>query len=98
MLRRLLLAATFLGAFTFAGVGVTDTAEAWRRWDRPYVTYYSVPRSYYYDDFYYGGYAPYRTYYYGPRVYRPYYGNYYYPGPGYYSYRPRSYVAFSVGF
>lgn len=94
MLRRLLLGLTFATAFTFAGVGVTDTAEAWRRGGRPYVTYYSrPPRAYYY-----GGYRPYRSYYYGPRYYRPYYGRSYYGGPDYYYYGPRSGVSVSFGF
>jgi hypothetical protein len=93
MLRRLLLGLTFLAAFTTVGVGITDSAEAWRRWGgRPYVTYYSgPPRSYYYNS-----YRPYRTYY-GPRYYRPYYRSYYYGRPGYY-YGPRSGVSVSFGF
>jgi hypothetical protein len=94
MLKRLLLALTFLSAFTFVGVGVPDTAEAWRRWGwgRPYASYYyGAPRAYY------GGYVPYRTYYYGPRFYRP-YRTYYYGGPDYYYYGPRSGVSVSVGF
>jgi hypothetical protein len=74
---------------------VPDTAEAWRRWGwgRPYASYYyGAPRAYYY-----GGYVPYRTYYYGPRFYRP-YRTYYYGGPDYYYYGPRSGVSVSVGF
>jgi hypothetical protein len=96
MLRRLLLGLTFVAAFTTVGVGFTDTAEAWRRWgwgySRPYVSYYyGPPRAYYYNR-----YVPYRAYY-GPRYYRPYYGGYYYGGPGYY-YGPRSGVSVSFGF
>lgn len=92
MCRRILLGLTFLAAFTTIGVGIPNSAEAWRRggWGRPYVGhYYGSPRSYYYN------YVPYRTYY-GPPVYRPYYGSYYYGGPGYYYYGPRARV--TVGF
>jgi hypothetical protein len=94
MLRRILLGLTFLTAFSFVGVGVTDTAEAWRRWGRgrSYVTYYGgAPGSYYYS-----GYRPYRTYY-GPSYYRPYSSRYYYRQPGYY-YGPRSGVSVSFGY
>lgn len=82
MFKRLLLAATFLGAFTFAGVGIADDAQAWRR-ARPYRSYYYGPRRTYYRYQ-----APYRSYYYGPRYYRPYYDGYYYGGPSYYYGRP----------
>jgi hypothetical protein len=94
MLRQVLLSLTFLAAFTTFGVGVTDSAEAWGRWGwrRPYVSYdYGPPRAYYYD-----AYVPYRAYY-GPRFYRPYYGRYYYAGPGYY-YGPRAGVSVAIGF
>jgi hypothetical protein len=92
MLRRVLLALTFLSAFSFVGIGVTDTAEAWRRWGRPYVSYYyGPPRAYPY-----GAYVPYRAYY-GPR-YRPFYRSYYYGYPDYYYYGPRSGVAVSFRF
>jgi len=91
MLKRLLLGLTCIVAFSTVGVGVTDTAEAYGRWGRPWGRpavsyYYGPPRAYYY-----GGYAPYRTYYrsyYGPRYYEP---DYYYYGP------PRGRVAFRVG-
>jgi hypothetical protein len=97
MLRHLLIGLTFVTAFTFAGVGVSNTAEAWRGWGRPYVAYYGgPPRSYYYRG-YAPGYAPYRTYYSGPRYYRPYNRGYYYAEPGYY-YGPRSGVSVSYGF
>lgn len=92
MLRRFLLGFTFLAAFTTLGVGVPDTAEAWRRWGRPTVSYYyGPPRSYYY-----GTYTPYRTYY-GSSYYRPYYGRSYYSDPYYYHYGPRrgAWVSFS---
>jgi len=95
MMRRFLLALTFVTAFSFAGVGVTDTAEAWRRWNRPYVGYYGgPPRAYYYG----GGYAPYRTYYAPRNYYQPYYGGGYYGSPGYYNYGPRSGVSVQFGF
>ena len=98
MFKRVLLALTFLTAFSFAGVGISETADAWGRWrGGPYVSYYAgPPRAYYYNSYY----SPYRTYYrsyYGPGYYRPYYGGYYYGGPGYY-YGPRSGVYVSVGF
>jgi hypothetical protein len=90
MLKRLLLSLTFLAAFTTAGVGITNSAEAWRGWGgRPYMSYYyGPPRTYYYNS-----YMPYRAYY-GPRVYRPYsyYPRYYYygePGYDYYYYGAR---------
>jgi hypothetical protein len=83
---------TFITAFSFVGVGVTDTAEAWRLWGRPYRAYYAAPRT-----FYYGDYRPYRSYYHEPSYYRPYYGGYYYGEPRYY-YGPGSGVAVSVGF
>jgi hypothetical protein len=93
MLKRILLGLTFIAAFTTVGIGIPDSAEAWRRWGvRPYASYYyGPPRSYYYNS-----YVPYRAYY-GPRFYRPYYGRYYYGGPGYY-YGPRSGMSVSVGF
>ena len=93
MLKRFLLALTFVTAFSFVGVGMTDTAEAWRRWGRPYVGYYGAP-----PVVYYRGYTPYRAYY-GPRIYRPYpvyYGGY--SDPGYYYYGPQSGVSVSFGF
>ena len=94
MVKRLILALTFLATFAAAGIVVTDSAEAWGRWrSRPYVTYYSAPpRAYYYDG------VPYRAYY-GPRVYRPFYGRSYYRDPYYYGYYgPRAGVSVSVGF
>jgi hypothetical protein len=97
MFRQLLLGLTFLAAFTTLSVGVTDSADAWGRWrwNRPYVAYYGAGPGPYYS-----GYTPYRTSYYGPRVYRPYYyDRYYYEDPYYYGYYgPRGRVAFSIGF
>lgn len=96
MLKQLPLGLTFLVAFATVGTVVTDPAEAQGRWrsNRPYVTYYSAPpRAYYYDR-----YVPNRAYY-GPRVYRPFYGRSYYRDPYYYGYYgPRSGVSVSVGF
>jgi hypothetical protein len=103
MFKKLLLGLTFITAFTFVSAGVTEDAQAWRRWygGRPYVTYYSAPRSYYY-----GGYTPYRSFYRGPiygapvyyrQPYPYYYDDYYYGGPAYY-YGPRSGVSVSFGF
>jgi hypothetical protein len=93
MIRRILLAITFVAALGAAGLATPDTADAWRWRGRGYYgSYYGgPPRAYYYG---YG--RPYRAYYpgyYSPRVYRPYYYGY----PGYY-YGPRSRVAFSIGF
>jgi hypothetical protein len=110
MIKKFLIALTFVSAFAFAGVGVPEKADAWRRWGwgGPYVTYYSAPPRAYYGGYYggypyrtyYGGY-PYRTYYGGPAVYRsyyrPYYGGYYDGYPGYY-YGPGPGVSVSVGF
>jgi hypothetical protein len=103
MIKKFLIALTFVSAFAFVSVGVPEKAEAWRRWGRPYVTYYSAPPRAYYGDFY-GG-RPYRTYYGGPAFYRsyyrpyyrPYYRGYYNDYSGYY-YGPGSGVSVSVGF
>jgi hypothetical protein len=99
MLKRFLLGLTFIAAFGAVSVGVTDTAEAWRRWRRPYVSYYAPPQAYYYSDYGYPEYVPYRSYY--RSYYRPrYYGGYstYYGYPDYYYYGPRSGVSVSFGF
>src|SRR5262245_32127926 len=103
MFRQIMFGLTFLAAFTTLSVGVPDSADAWGRWGwrQPYVAYYGAGPGPYYS-----GYTPYRSYYYGPRVYRtyysPYYGDpYYYGAPydyGYYGYGPRGRIAFSVGF
>jgi len=94
MIKRFLLLMTFVTAFTAVGASMPNTADAWGRWGyrRPYMVYYGGPPAAYYGGYgpYYRGYAPYG--YYGPRVYRSYYG-----GPGYY-YGPRGGVSFSVGF
>jgi hypothetical protein len=80
MFKRILLALTFATAFGAAGLCLTDNADArgWR-WGRPYASYYYGPPAYYT----YG--APYRAYYPGYVVRRPYYYSYGYPG---YYYRP----------
>ena len=97
MIKRLLLATTCIAAFTMGSFVVSEDAEArrWRRWGRPYSSYYYTPRSYYYG-------RPYGSYYrgyYAPRVYRSYPRSYYRGwGPGYYYYGPRSGVSFSIGF
>jgi hypothetical protein len=105
MLRHLLLGLTFVTAFTFAGVGLTEKADAWRAWGRPYAAYYgAAPRTYYYNGYaptyapygtYYRGYAPYRAYYPGPTYYRSYQGYY---QPNYYYYGQRPGVAVSFGY
>jgi hypothetical protein len=91
MFKRIMLALTFVAAFGFVGVGMTDTTEARRYWRGPYVSYrFGPPRAYYR----YG--APYRTYYrgyYAPSYYAPYYGPRYYGYPGYY-YGPRVRIGF----
>lgn len=92
MFKRIMLTLTFVAAFSAAGAGLTNIAEAWRGWGRPHRAYYA-PRAYY------GNYVPYRAYYrpyYAPRLYRPYYTNYY-AYPDYY-YGPRSGVSVSFGF
>lgn len=103
MLRRILLAITFVVALGAAGLATPSTADAWR-WDRGY--YGGV----YYGPRVYGGYpGPYQAYYpggyvtryygprytYQPRYYAPYYG--YYGAPDYYYYRPAPRVAYRVG-
>ncbi len=97
MFKRILLSLTFLAAFNLAGIGLTNSANAWRGWvGRPYGAYYA-PR-------YYSRGYPYRSFY-GPRIYRPYYSSYYaypaypvYPYPNYYYYGPGSGVSVSFGF
>ena len=97
MLKRIMLAMTFIATLGVVGIGVTENADAWGRWRRPFVARYYGPPAYY------DSYVPYRTYYrgyYGPQFYRPYYGGYYgsyYGGPGYY-YGPRSGISVSFGF
>jgi hypothetical protein len=96
MLKRIMLALTFIATICVFGVGVTEKADAWDRWRRPFDAHYYGP------PVYYDSYVPYRTYYrgyYGPRFYRPYYGYYgsHYGGPGYY-YGPRSGISVSFGF
>jgi hypothetical protein len=96
MFKRIMLALTFMATLGTVGVGLTQPAEAWGRWRRPWVARYYGPPAYY------DAYVPYRTYYYGPRYYRmggPYYGYpaYYYDGPGYW-YAPRGGVSVSFGF
>lgn len=79
MVKRVLLALTFVAALGVAGLGITNTAEAYGGCHRGGGGYYGA---------YYGRPAPY--YGYGPRVVRRsyYYGApaYYGPGPGYISY------------
>jgi hypothetical protein len=102
MFKRFMLMLVFLAAFSTVGMGMANSASAWRGWyGGPYRSfYYGGPRVYA------SGFAPYRTYYapyyapyYGPpRVYTAYpygyYGSYAYPGSYYYA--PG--VAVSVGF
>lgn len=93
MFKRILLAATFLGAFGAAGLGMSDSAEARRVW-RVYPQAYYAPSYSYYRPV-----RPYRSYY-APRVVVPYGYQYYYGPTGYYSpyyYRPGG-VYFSIGF
>jgi hypothetical protein len=92
MFKRIMLALTFLAAFGTLSVAVSNQADAWGRWRRPYVSYYAPP-TVTYDR----GYAPYRAYY-GPRVYRPYRTYYRYPGNYYRSSYYRPGVSVSVGF
>jgi hypothetical protein len=104
MVKRIMLLLTFLAAFSTVGLGMANSASAWRGW-------YGAP----YRSYYYGGprvyrsYAPYRAYYaapyystyYAPPVYAAYpYGYYGYPYayPGSYVYGPRAGVAVSFGY
>jgi len=95
-----MLMLAFLAAFSTVGLGMANSASAWRGWyGGPYRSFYYGPRVAY------RSYAPYRTLYapyyapyYAPRVYTAYpygyYGPYAYPGSYYYA--PG--VAVSVGF
>lgn len=100
MFKRIMLALTFMAAFSSVGVGLTNEAHAWRSWGRPYGAYYYGPPRGYYS----GGYAPYRAYYaapypyYRPRVYAAYPYDYYPYPDSYYYYGPRSGVSVSFGF
>lgn len=99
MVKKIVLAVTFVAAFSAAGLSYTTPAHAWRAWGAPGVAYYGgpyvAPRTAYY--------APYNTYYNGPvvggpvvvapRPYRPY--RTYYAGPDYY-YSPG--VSYSYGY
>jgi hypothetical protein len=90
-----MLALTFMAAFGAAGIGVTNTAEAWRGWGRPYRAYYG-PRAAYYAPV-----VPYRRGFYGGRrIVRPYYySSYYAPAyPDYYYYGPGRGVTVSFGY
>ena len=94
MLRRILLAATFVAALGAAGFVATDSADAHGRGRGYRGAYYNA----YYPPAY--GYYPhvYRSSYYPPAFYGPpaYYGrSYYRGGPGCYD---RGGVYFSVGF
>jgi hypothetical protein len=94
MVKRIMLVLMFAATLSVVGVGITEKAEGWGRWRRPFVTrYYGPP-------VYYDSYVPYRAYY-GPRYYRyggPYYGYpaYYYGDSGYYY--GRGGVSVSFGF
>lgn len=96
MFKRILIGVIFVATLGVTSVAVTESADAWGRWRRPFARYYHGPPAYY------DGYVPYRTYYrgyYGPRFYRPYYGGYYgYYGDPYYYYGPRRGVSVSFGF
>lgn len=103
MLRRVLLAITFVAALGAAGLATPKSADAWR-WNNRYDSgyYYGGPRVYApYQTYYPGGYGSYyygpRAYY-GPRYYGPSYGGYgyRYGGPRYY-YGPAPRVALRVG-
>jgi hypothetical protein len=79
MFKRIMLALTFIAAFSTFGFSLSNHAQAWRGgyyYGRPYGSFYA-PRAVYYGPTV----VPYRTYY-GPRIVRP----YYYPAPVYYGY------------
>jgi hypothetical protein len=69
MFKRIMLALTFIAAFSTVGVGLSNQAQAWRGgyyYGRPYGAYYA-PRAVYYGP----AVVPYRAYY-GPRIVQPY--------------------------
>jgi hypothetical protein len=97
MIKRILLTLTFIAAFSAAGIGLSNKAQAWRGYyGRPYGAYYA-PRAVYYGP----AVVPYRAYY-GPQVVQPYYPVYYAPPayPVYYNnyYAPPAGVSVSVGY
>jgi hypothetical protein len=98
MFKRILLALTFIAAFSAVGVGLTGQAQAWRSYyyGRPYGAYYA-PRAVYYGP----PVVPYRAYY-PPAVVQPYYPAYYAPPsyPVYYNnyYAPPAGVSVSFGY
>ena len=102
MVKKIVLAVTFVAAFSAVGLSYTKSAQAWRDWGRPNAVYYGggayvAPRAAYYA-------APYETYYGGPvvagpvavapRAYRPYRA--YYAAPEGYYYGPST--AYSYGY
>lgn len=89
MLKRIILALTFITTVGVTDLAVTNTAEARRYWGRPYRAYYA-PRAYYRGPVA----IPYRAYY-GPRIVRPSAAYYAYPAyPAYYGYGPGVSVSF----
>jgi len=75
MVKRVLLAFTFVAALAFAGIGASGTASAHGGGCGYRTSYYGGYPGYY------GGYAPRVAYY--PRAYPVYYGGYYAPTPRY---------------
>ena len=96
MVKKIVLAVTFVAAFSAVGFSYPSSAQAWRGWGRPvyYGDAYVAPRTAYYA-------APYDTYYGGPVVAapvvvapRPYRA--YYAAPSGYYYGPTT--AYSYGY
>jgi hypothetical protein len=87
MVKRILLALTFIAAFSIVSLSLPDQAQAWRGYyyGRPYAAYYAPAPVYYAPTV-----VPYRAFY-GPRIIRPYYS-----APAYYGY-PYAYPDYYYG-
>ena len=94
MLRRIILALTFVAALGVAGLGMSNTADAWHSCHRGYYGGYGGYSSAYYGGYpyvYRASYWPRHSTFYGPPAY---YGGHY-GGHGHYGH---SGVHFSIGF
>ena len=91
MLRRIVLAITFVAALGVAGLGMSKSADAWGGCHRGYGGgYYSGYHSGYYPHVYRSSYWPRHSTFYGPPVY--------YGGYGHYGHYGHDGVSLSIGF